>query len=521
MNSLPSRKETVAGGGMEITLEKPAAWDRRKEKKRTSTSLSVLVPAYNEQYLIEASLQRLWVLDQSPRLDHIKVIVVNDCSTDGTEQSLDRFRKNLETSQDFKKFTWEWLNHEKNQGKGAAIRTALKRVDTELVVIHDADLEYHPRDLLQMIELFLYEDADAVFGSRFMPGGYKRALFFRHALGNKFLTFLCDMVCDLNLTDMETCYKMVRADLLKSIPLKSATFDVEPELAIKLAKRGARIFEVPINYSGRTYAEGKKIGWKDGVRALWAICKYAVSDEIFAADGRGGEILLRLNRAPRFTKWMASTIKPYLGNRVLEIGAGIGNMTMHLIPRTLYWATDVNPEYLDQLEDMRSTRPYLHVGYTNGMEGNSFPTGQGFDTVVCLNVVEHLSDDLGALRSIYNALESGGRAIILVPNDPKLFGTLDEVLGHCRRYTPEQLISVSEQAGFRVEKLLEFNRAGAPAWWLNGKVLRRTTFGMMQIRCLNVLTPIFRRVDAWLPFPALSNIAILRKDGGAPNIPAS
>ena len=113
-------------------MEKPAAWDRRKEKKRTSTSLSVLVPAYNEQYLIEASLQRLWVLDQSPRLDHIKVIVVNDCSTDGTEQSLDRFRKNLETSQDFKKFTWEWLNHEKNQGKGAAIRTALKRVDTEL-----------------------------------------------------------------------------------------------------------------------------------------------------------------------------------------------------------------------------------------------------------------------------------------------------------------------------------------------------------------------------------------------------
>ena len=140
-----------------------------------------------------------------------------------------------------------------------------------LVVIHDADMEYHPQDLLQMVDLFFFEDADAVFGSRFMPGGYKRALFFRHALGNKFLTFLCDMVCDLNLTDMETCYKMVRADLLKSIPLESATFDVEPELAIKLAKRGSRIFEVPISYSGRTYAEGKKIGWRDGVRALWAI----------------------------------------------------------------------------------------------------------------------------------------------------------------------------------------------------------------------------------------------------------
>jgi glycosyltransferase involved in cell wall biosynthesis len=521
MNSLPTRKETIAGDRAGLALKNPAAWDRRKEKKRTSTSLSILVPAYNEEYLIEASLQRLWVLDQSPRLDHIKVIVVNDCSTDAMEASLDRFRKNLETSQDFKKFTWVWLKHEKNQGKGAAIRTALTHVDTELVVIHDADLEYHPHDLLQMIELFLYEDADAVFGSRFMPGGYKRALFFRHALGNKFLTFLCDMVCDLNLTDMETCYKMVRADLLKSIPLKSASFDVEPELAIKLAKRGARIFEVPINYSGRTYAEGKKINWKDGVRALWAICKYAMSDEIFAADGRGGEILLRLNRAPRFTKWMASIIKPYLGNRVLEIGAGIGNMTIHLIPRALYWATDVNSEYLDQLEDMRSTRPYLHVGYTNGMDGNSFPTGQSFDTVVCLNVVEHLTDDSGALRSIYDSLERGGRAIVLVPNDPRLFGTLDEVLGHCRRYTPEQLISLGQQAGFRVEKLLEFNRAGAPAWWLNGKILRRTTFGMVQIRLLNALTPIFRRVDSLLPFPALSIIAIFRKEDGAPNLPAT
>ena len=126
-----------------------------------------------------------------------------------------------------------------------------------------------------MVEVFFSEDADAVFGSRFMAGGYKRALFFRHAIGNKFLTFLCDLVCDLNLTDMETCYKMVRADLLKSIPLESSTFDVEPELAIKLAKRGSRIFEVPISYSGRTYQEGKKINWKDGFRALWAIFRYA------------------------------------------------------------------------------------------------------------------------------------------------------------------------------------------------------------------------------------------------------
>src|ERR1700693_5041689 len=254
------------------------------EKKRTSTTLSIIVPAYNEQYLIATSLTRLAVLGESPLLHQIKIIVVNDGSTDATAEAIQQFRASVEAEKGESKCSWVWLQHEKNSGKGSAIRTGLAQVDTELVVMHDADLEYHPVDLLKMVELFLMEDADAVFGSRFMPGGYKRALFFRHELGNKFLTFLCDLVCDLNLTDMETCYKMVRAELLKSIPLTSSRFDVEPELAIKLAKRGGRIFEVPISYSGRTYAEGKKINWKDGIHALWAILHYAASGKIYSAD---------------------------------------------------------------------------------------------------------------------------------------------------------------------------------------------------------------------------------------------
>jgi SAM-dependent methyltransferase len=507
-----SSQDEIVSAAKSSNAGQAVRWtDGDRLRRRNSTTLSVLVPAYNEQFLIEASLTRLSVLNESHRLDHIQVIVVDDCSNDSTPRAIERFQRFLETSNDFKKFSWIWLRHEKNSGKGAAIRTGLAHSSGNLVVIHDADLEYHPRDLLQMVELFFVEDADAVFGSRFMPGGYKRALFFRHALGNKLLTFLCDVVCDLNLTDMETCYKMVRADLLKSIPLKSATFDVEPELAIKLAKRGARIFEVPINYSGRTYAEGKKIGWMDGVRALWAILKYTRSDAVFMDDGHGGEILMRLTRAPRFTKWMADVVRPYVGERVLEIGAGIGNMTLNLIPRSVYWATDINPEYLARLQDMQSTRPYLRVAQTDGMAGDSFPTGQSFDTVVCLNVVEHLSDDVGALRNIYNALETGGRAIILVPNGPSLYGTLDKVLGHCRRYTRDQLSAIGLKAGFHLEKMISFNRTGVPAWWLNGKILRRTTFGMLQIRMLNAFTPFFRRVDALLPFPPLSIIAIFQK----------
>lgn len=480
---------------------------------RTKTSLSVIVPVYNEEYLVEASLARLAVLGDSPLLEMVKVIVVDDASSDGTAAALESFRNSTEAKND-PKFRWTWLRHEKNKGKGAAIRTGLAQVDTELVVIHDADLEYHPADLLKMVEVFLLEEADAVFGSRFMSGGYKRALFFRHALGNKFLTFLCDVVCDLNLTDMETCYKMVRADLLKSIPLESSTFDVEPELAIKLSKRGARIFEVPISYSGRTYLEGKKIGWKDGCRALWAIAKYAISDRIFAEDESGGEILERLNRAPRFTGWMADVIRPYIGKRVMEVGAGTGNMSVHLMPRSVYWATDVNAHYLAYLNTVAATRPYMRVGYANAMEGDSYPRGQAFDTIVALNVVEHLEDDILALQNMRNSLVEGGRAIVLVPCGPWLYGSLDKVLGHYRRYTKERLVEVAQQAGFEVERVVKFNRPGVPAWWLNGRVLHRKTFALGQIRLLNFMTGIFRRIDPILPLPPLSLIAILRKGAG-------
>jgi glycosyltransferase involved in cell wall biosynthesis len=480
-------------------------------KHQANTTLSVIVPVYNEQYLIEASLSRLLVLTESPFLRQIKVIVVDDGSNDGTASAIERFSKSLDSEQADAKISWVSVRHQKNMGKGAAIRTGLSHVDTELVVVHDGDLEYQPGDLLKMVEVFLREDADAVFGSRFMSGGYKRALFFRHALGNKLLTFLCDLVCDLNLTDMETCYKMVRADLLKSIPLESSTFDVEPELAIKLAKRGSRIFEVPISYSGRTYYEGKKISWRDGMRALWAIFYYAASSRIYVLDEPGGEILDRLSRAPRFTRWMADVLRPYIGDRVLEIGAGTGNMSFLLMPRQLYWATDVNPHYLDYLARLRAARPYMRVGFTDGGNWETFPAGQSFDTVVCLNVVEHVQDDVGALRNIWNVLDDGGRAVILVPCGPRLYSSMDEVLGHFRRYTQDQLSGVAREAGFHVEQMLKFNRAGVVAWWLNGRILRKKTFGLGQIKMLNILTPIFRLLDPWLPLPPLSIIAILRK----------
>ncbi len=474
------------------------------------TSLSVCVPVYNEQYLVETSLRRLLVLAESPLLGRVQVIVVDDCSRDETPLVLERFRKNLPADPSGK-MDWHFYRHERNQGKGAALCTAIEHAECELCVVHDADLEYHPRDLLQMLPLFLQENADAVFGSRFMAGGFKRALFFKHSIGNHLLTFLCDLASDLNLTDMETCYKMVRTDLLKTIPLVSRDFRIEPELTIKLAKRGAQIFEVPISYSGRTYQEGKKIGWRDGFRALAAIVRFKVSDLICKPDEYGSEVAVRLGRAPNYTRWLADRLRPHLGSNVLEIGAGTGSLLLHLVPRTQYWACDANPLFVRELRKLMATRPYLGASGVDPADPSSLPDGQKFDTIICQNVLEHVEDDAAVLRGIGSVVGEDGRIIVLAPNSPSLFGAIDRSLGHRRRYTRDGLRRLADQAGMQCVSITPFNRACSLPWWFSGRLLRRRRFSLLQVKWVNWMTPVLRKLDPYLPLPPLSLIAVIEK----------
>jgi glycosyltransferase involved in cell wall biosynthesis/SAM-dependent methyltransferase len=484
----------------------------------STISVSVLVPVYNEQHLVTECLNRLTLLAQCEFLSSVEVIVVDDGSRDRTSEFLADFeRSHAEalSNRAVAKIRWLFFRHSRNVGKGAAIRTALEKATGEITVIQDADLEYHPGDLIKMLAVFLEHDADAVFGSRFVSGGTRRALLFRHQLGNKFLTFLCNLVTNLNLTDVWTGYKAIRTDLMKSIPIIANDFRLEPEITIKLAKREARIFEVPISYFGRSYEEGKKIGWRDGVLALAAILRCALSDDIYQADEHGSRILARLARAPRFNAWMADTIRPYCGERVLEIGSGVGNLTRRLIPRTKYVASDINPLYLQTLSNLGADRPYMETGYCDVTDLSSFPrVDQQYDTVICLNVIEHVQDDRTVLLNINRVLLPSGRAIILVPQGPGNMGTLDEVLGHRRRYTRQTLSTLASECGFSVSKLIKFNRIGTLAWFLNGKMLKRRTFGLGQIWLLDLLTPIFRRVDAMVPLPPLSLIAIMERATG-------
>jgi len=221
------------------------------------TCLSVVIPVYNEAATIRTTVERVRSIPIST-----EIICVDDGSTDGTREVLTRLH--AERAIDVLVF------HGQNSGKGAALTTGFGRATGEIVAIQDADLEYSPHDLPKLIEPILDGRADAVFGSRFL-GGPHRVLYFWHRLGNGLLTLASNMFTNLNLTDMETGYKVVRTDLLRSLPLRAKRFGIEPELTARLAQAGARIYEVPISYSGRTYAEGKKIGWKDGVAAVWHI----------------------------------------------------------------------------------------------------------------------------------------------------------------------------------------------------------------------------------------------------------
>jgi len=465
--------------------------------------LSILVPLYNEEEAVATLLERVIAAPLPAGMER-EIIVADDGSTDASVEEVERVAAAHPG-------VITLLRTDRNRGKGDALRRTIAQASGDFAIVQDADLEYDPREYQRILEPLLDGRADAVFGSRFMVSGERRVLYFWHSLANHLLTTMCNVFADLNLTDMETCYKAFRTPLLKSIPIRSERFGFEPEITIKLAKRQARIYETPISYNGRTYDEGKKIGLKDAFEAFWVILQSSLSGDIYVDKDKG--ILDAFSSAPNFNRWMADTIRPYIGKYVLEIGAGIGNLSRILMGgRKRYVATDLDAEHLERLRARLSTRPHLETAILDAARAeDGLPFRGQMDTVVCLNVVEHIEDDLGALRNIHAALVEGGRAIILVPEGQSIYCSLDEELGHFRRYSEDQLRGRMVQAGFKVEAMLRFNRVSRPGWWLNGKILNRRSISRGQLKNFDRLVWLFRRIDQHLPWPPTSIIAIGRK----------
>lgn len=460
--------------------------------------LSVLMPIYNEARTLRTIVKR--VLDSPVELE-IELVCVDDCSSDDSLSILE------ELAAADSRITV--IAQPQNMGKGKAIRTAINNMTGDIGIIQDADLEYDPNEYPKVIGPILNGDADAVYGSRFASSEVRRVLFFWHSLGNKLLTTLSNMANDLNLTDMETCYKAVSADLLKSLRLTSDRFGLEPEITSRLAQSGARIYEVPISYHGRTYAEGKNIGWRDGVEALWLIFKFRFIDNK-ATTNPGHATLESLGASPAVSAWMLDNFQSHLGDEVFEAGCGSGNLTQHLLDRKHLKVVDIDDTHVRSIDRRFGELENIEVSKGDLEDMATYEHAGPVDSVLCVNVLEHLDKPETAVAGFYEVLRPGGHALILVPAHDWLFSDADTALSHRMRYSEKQLTRLLDDAGFQIVSSGQFNRLGVFGWYTN-KVMKRTTITKWQARIFGYMLPIAKVVEKMRFLPGLSVVAIARR----------
>jgi len=464
--------------------------------------LSIIITVFNQRYDVASALQGIKSAKLPDGMER-EIIFIDDGSTDGSVEALQKLASSHPEI--------IVLHHDRPRGPGACFQTALARASGELCLVQDVQLAYNPDEYERLLTPVMDGVADAVLGSRFLPHQYRRVIPHVQVRRHRRISSWTSILTNRDFSDVLCPFKLFRTIMVKSIPLRCRGLGVSNELLAKLVKRGFRLCEVPVSYRGWSYGVEKPISFKQMWSAMAAAVAFYFIDDIYEKQ-YGHDILHRLSATHRFNRWMADTIRPWVGDNVLEIGAGMGNLTMKLLPRSQYVVSDIDPLHLDFLSQVltESTKVRVERADLESVDDFNRLAGQ-FDTVVCLNVVEHVKQDELALSNINKALMPGGRACILVPQIPGIYGTLDTVLGHYRRYTQKELAEKMERAGFVVEKIFSFNRPAVPAWWLNGRILRATNFGRLQLKIYDSLVWLFRRIDKMLPWRGVSVIVIGRK----------
>ena len=464
--------------------------------------ISIVMPAYNETKTIREIVARVLAVDLGP-LER-ELLIVDDGSRDGTRDIL----RELDGKDGIRV-----LFQPENMGKGAAVWAGMRAATGDLVMIQDADLEYDPEEIPTLLHPILTGKADVVYGSRFLgtPHGH-RVLYFWHTLGNRLLTLMSNVFTDLNLTDMETCYKLMTSEVVARLDLQSKRFGIEPEITCKVARMRARIYEVPISYNGRTYEEGKKIGLKDGFQAIWTILRF------FRWEAPRGDVgamtLRRMEKLASYNAWLHGRVDGFLGQRILEVGSGVGNQTRYFAERERVVASDIESHYVRELTTKFGGRANVRIASFR------FPLSdrdlddlkaERIDTIVCMNVLEHIEDDRGTLADFGRLLPAGGKLALLVPSMPSLYGTLDVHLRHFRRYDREPLAALVTAAGFEIEKIRYLNRPGVFGWWLNSRLLKRKVLPKQQLAAFRWLLPILKLEENSEPSFGMSLLVLGRK----------
>ncbi len=437
--------------------------------------LSVVVPFYNELRTLPTVIERLLAVDFASLGLETELVFVDDGSTDASRSLLDPLPRD----------DVRLIVHERNQGKGAAVKTGLEAATGDLLCIQDADLEYHPADLPALVKPILDGEFEVVYGNRFK--GSAAGLYYSHRVANRLLNLMVNVAFNRYLSDVYTGYKVFTRQAFQGLHLTAKTFTVEMELTSHFLRRGLVIFEVPISYRARTYAEGKKIHFRDGFLAAGAILRYrlrpAPADEPGPASRRapdspgtartvdgGGTIHARgledLAAAGRYRDYLYGQVAPYIRGSVLEVGAGLGDFSVRLAGRERLVVADGDPVCVRALEERLGRLPAVEVVAGEPEElSNNNTVGAPVDTVVAINVLERMADDVKGLRSMAEAAVPGGRVVLLVPGYPRLAGPFDQALGHARRYTPEALRALVEAAGLEPEVVRPVNLLGGVAWW--------------------------------------------------------
>ena len=470
-----------------------------------NTTLSILIPVYNEQSFLARIVDRVLAAPVPENMAK-ELIIVNDASTDRTAEVL---RNLCEKHSEIRAFDQPY-----NQGKGAAIRRAVKEMSGQYAIIQDADLEYDPQDYMAVLKPLVNGLADAVYGSRFASREMRRIAHYHHKLGNLFLTHLSNWTTGLDLTDMETCYKAFRATLIKSIPLRSNRFGIEPEITAKLAKRGAIIYEVPISYHGRRYDEGKKIGWKDGVSAIWTIIKYRLIDDCYEPDTDTPQRQM-MTYARNFTQWVAKMVaKRCTGDRVIELCAKEGNISRYLPQRQKLVVADDNPIHINILRnqfDGNQTVEVWPLDLNSKSEVGEAASRTKFDTAVFLDYLANSKNETELLTQIKQLLLDDGRLILTVPLRPCLFGTVDQSVGRVKRYSKKEIVRLLDKTGYQIVEYHSFNMLAVPGLFINSKLLKNKKLGKFQLKLYHTFVPLFSVLERFLPFLRANALIVASK----------